>query len=286
MDYKNFSMEINKLIYSDFNLEKKIIEFNKLKKSINLQTSHSRHISKILETLNANKNLIILDHGCGSCSTILYLFCLGYENIWGVDVSCDEKTLNNFLKNVCKIYERRIFNYDGDILPFNENKFDFVVSQQVLEHISFENKRKTIEEISRVMKLNSYAYFQIPHSLVPYEAHTKTWFIHWLPRRFSIYVYKLINKNHKFYKDHLFLMSPKKYKKIISEQIGEINDLSPDRISIFDNEFKEFKGVNFYIRILLSKIVQIPIFGKIIVNYLSNFIMLELIVKKNDYVKE
>ena len=37
-------------------------------------------------------------------------------------------------------------------------------------------------------------------------------------------------------------MSPKKYKKIISEQIGEINDLSSDRISIFDNEFKEFKG--------------------------------------------
>ena len=36
-------------------------------------------------------------------------------------------------------------------------------------------------------------------------------------------------------------MSPKKYKKILSEQIGEIKDLSPDRISIFDNEFREFK---------------------------------------------
>ena len=282
MNYKEFSIEINNLIYSNFNTDEKIQKFDKLKKSIKLQTLHSRHISKILEILNENKSFTILDHGCGSCSTILYLFCLGYEDIWGVDVSCDEKIINNFLINICKIKSQRIFNYDGDILPFTKNKFDLIVSQQVLEHISFENKRKTINEISRVMKLNSYAYFQIPHSFVPYEAHTKTWFIHWLPRKISIFVYKIIKKNHKFYKDHLFLMSPKKYKKILSEQIGEIKDLSPDRISIFDNEFREFKGINFYIRILLSKLVQIPIFGKIIVNYLSNFIMLELIVKKND----
>ena len=282
MNYKEFSIEINNLIYSNFNTDEKIQKFDKLKKSIKLQTLHSRHISKILEILNENKSFTILDHGCGSCSTILYLFCLGYEDIWGVDVSCDEKIINNFLINICKIKSQRIFNYDGDILPFTKNKFDLIVSQQVLEHISFENKRKTISEISRVMKLNSYAYFQIPHSFVPYEAHTKTWFIHWLPRKISIFVYKIIKKNHKFYKDHLFLMSPKKYKKILSEQIGEIKDLSPDRISIFDNEFREFKGINFYIRILLSKLVQIPIFGKIIVNYLSNFIMLELIVKKND----
>ena len=282
MNYKEFSIEINNLIYSNFNTDEKIQKFDKLKKSIKLQALHSRHISKILEILNENKSLTILDHGCGSCSTILYLFCLGYEDIWGVDVSCDEKIINNFLINICKIKSQRIFNYDGDILPFTKNKFDLIVSQQVLEHISFENKRKTINEISRVMKLNSYAYFQIPHSFVPYEAHTKTWFIHWLPRKISIFVYKIIKKNHKFYKDHLFLMSPKKYKKILSEQIGEIKDLSPDRISIFDNEFREFKGINFYIRILLSKLVQIPIFGKIIVNYLSNFIMLELIVKKND----
>ena len=282
MNYKEFSIEINNLIYSNFNTDEKIQKFDKLKKSIKLQTLHSRHISKILEILNENKSFTILDHGCGSCSTILYLFCLGYEDIWGVDVRCDEKIINNFLINICKIKSQRIFNYDGDILPFTKNKFDLIVSQQVLEHISFENKRKTINEISRVMKLNSYAYFQIPHSFVPYEAHTKTWFIHWLPRKISIFVYKIIKKNHKFYKDHLFLMSPKKYKKILSEQIGEIKDLSPDRISIFDNEFREFKGINFYIRILLSKLVQIPIFGKIIVNYLSNFIMLELIVKKND----
>ena len=184
MNYKEFSIEINNLIYSNFNTDEKIQKFDKLKKSIKLQTLHSRHISKILEILNENKSFTILDHGCGSCSTILYLFCLGYEDIWGVDVSCDEKIINNFLINICKIKSQRIFNYDGDILPFTKNKFDLIVSQQVLEHISFENKRKTINEISRVMKLNSYAYFQIPHSFVPYEAHTKTWFIHWLPRKY------------------------------------------------------------------------------------------------------
>ena len=87
----------------------------------------------------------------------------------------------DFLKDICKLENERIFNYDGKNLPFENNKFDLLISQQVLEHVKYDEKENTIKEQSRVMKNNAYAYFQIPHILVPYEAHTKTWLIHWLP---------------------------------------------------------------------------------------------------------
>ena len=51
MNYKEFSIEINNLIYSNFNTDEKIQKFDKLKKSIKLQTLHSRHISKTLKYL-------------------------------------------------------------------------------------------------------------------------------------------------------------------------------------------------------------------------------------------
>ena len=46
MNYKEFSIEINNLIYSNFNTDEKIQKFDKLKKSIKLQTLHSRHVAK------------------------------------------------------------------------------------------------------------------------------------------------------------------------------------------------------------------------------------------------
>ena len=244
--------------------------------------NHSRHISKLIEILKLKREAVILDHGCGSCSTILYLLCLGYKNIWGIDISCDEEKLNSFLKNICQFEEKRIFNYDGKTLPFKSKKFDLIISQQVLEHVRYENQEITIKEQSRVMKSGGYAYYQIPHLFVPYEAHTKTWFIHWLPRKIALLFYKVINKNFLFFKDHLFLSSPFKYKNIIKKEIGKIEDLSLERVSMFNNEFNEFKGLSLFIRFLVAKLCGLPIIGKIIVKIVSNFIMIEILAIKND----
>ena len=58
----------------------------------------------------------------------------------GVDVSCDDKMINKFLNKVCNLESDRIFNYDGNNLPFNNEQFDLLVSQQVLEHIEYDKK--------------------------------------------------------------------------------------------------------------------------------------------------
>jgi ubiquinone/menaquinone biosynthesis C-methylase UbiE len=282
MNYKEFSNLTQSLIYSDIEESKKIKMWKEIQEKISNSKSHSRHISKLIEILKSKNDAVILDHGCGSCSTILYLLCLDYKNIWGVDISCDEKKLNFFLKTICQFEEKRIFNYDGKILPFENNKFDLIISQQVLEHVKYEYKEITIKEQSRVMKIGAYAYYQIPHLLVPYEAHTKTWLIHWLPRKIALLFYKVINKNFLFFKNHLFLSLPFKYKRLIKKEIGVIDDLSVERVSMFNNEFNEFKGLSLFIRLSVAKICRLPFIGKIIVKIVSNFIMIEILAVKND----
>ena len=282
MDYKNFSKRLQNLIYSEEKIEEKKIKWFEIKKNVQSTKKHSRHISKLLDVLKFNYQSRILDHGCGSCSTLLYLLCLGYENIWGVDVSCDDKIINNFLNKVCNLNGDRIFNYDGKNLPFNNDQFDILVSQQVLEHIEYDKKDLTIIEHGRVLKKGAYAYYQIPHLLVPYEAHTKTWLIHWLPRKVTINILKIFKKNYKFYQKHLFLSLPFKYKNLIKKQIGSIQDLSQNRVSVFNNEFNELSGLSLIIRLIVAKICAIPYIGKLIMKILSNFIMIEILVIKND----
>lgn len=280
MNYKSFSSRIQQLIYSNQKIEEKKEEWFEIKKNVLSTKNHSRHISKLINVLKLNYQSSILDHGCGSCSTLLYLFCLGYENIWGVDVSCDDKIINNFLSKVCNLKSDRIYNYDGKNLPFKNDQFDLLVSQQVLEHIEYDKKDLTIKEHARVLKKGAYAYYQIPHLLVPYEAHTKTWLIHWLPRKFTIYILKIFKKNFDFYQKHLFLSLPFKYKNLIKKQIGSIQDLSQNRVSIFNNEFNEFKGLSLFIRLTVAKICAIPYIGKLIMKILSNFIMIEILALK------
>lgn len=50
---------------------------------------------------------------------------------------------------------------DGDILPFADNSWDFVVSSHVCEH--FHNPVKAIREWLRVVKPGGYVYMIVPH---------------------------------------------------------------------------------------------------------------------------
>ena len=279
MNYKLFSNQLVKIIFDDIRNDEKVKKFKKLQSEVLKSKKHSRHISKLIDILKGQKDLCILDHGCGASVTLIYLFCLGYENIWGVDISCDDKVINNFLKNVCNLEQNRVFNYDGEILPFSENNFDLIISQQVLEHIKYHKKNIMIKEQSRVLKSGGLAYFQIPHRFVPYEAHTKSWLIHLFPRSNANFFYKIFNKNYIFFDTHLFLSSPIFYKNSIRNYIGPITNMSVERISKFDNEFLELKGFSLYIRLFIVKICSIPIVGKYIASILSNFIMLEIIAK-------
>lgn len=89
----------------------------------------------------ANPNRLILDLGCGGGR---HYFC-DYGTVIGVD------PVLPLLQMAGKIY-REVYQTSGFKLPFADGSFDYVVSSDVLGHISFENKDLLFSEINRVLK--------------------------------------------------------------------------------------------------------------------------------------
>jgi len=93
----------------------------------------------ILEYLSKNKNINILDAGCGNGNYAFYLASLGYSNIFAVDLFSDIET--------------KEFEYSQasiDLLPFEGGKFDFIYSNSVIFYL--ENPQDGIVEFNRVLK--------------------------------------------------------------------------------------------------------------------------------------
>ena len=135
-------------------------------------------------------------------------------------------------------------------------------------------------EEKRIIKDSGVIYHQVPHRLVPYEAHTKVWLIHWLPKN----LYKLFFKKnfHKceFINNHLFLDWPWSLKNKIRKNDLLVNDVTYKRLALKLNN-TELKGFSLFIRILFQKIFILPIIGKVLSKVFSKFFMLEIFIKKD-----
>jgi len=98
-----------------------------------------------------NFNGKVLDVGCGDSP---YLFLLrDPSNYVGIDV--------NFATDF-KYENRKVVNFDGVNIPFQNEEFDNIICTEVLEHV-FEHQ-KLIDEMFRVLKKNGNAVITIPWS--------------------------------------------------------------------------------------------------------------------------
>ena len=89
----------------------------------------------------AGPHRLILDLGCGGGR---HYFC-EYGRVIGVD------PVLPLLQMAAKIYDE-VYQTSGFKLPFANESFDYVVSSDVLGHISGENKDQLFSEIHRVLK--------------------------------------------------------------------------------------------------------------------------------------
>lgn len=101
---------------------------------------------KVVSNIPLNKNLKILDIGCGTGDSLLFLSELNHPNLFGVDISENmlkvaKKKLNN--KAILKIAE-------VENLPFNKYTFDYVLCTEAFHH--FPDPNKSIKEANRVLK--------------------------------------------------------------------------------------------------------------------------------------
>lgn len=75
---------------------------------------------------------------------------------------------------------RHIVLYDGNKIPFDDNYFDLVICNSVIEHVPPEDRIPFVEELNRV---SSRYIVQTPAFEFPLEPHFIMPFIHWLPRK-------------------------------------------------------------------------------------------------------
>jgi SAM-dependent methyltransferase len=117
----------------------------------------------------------ILDYGCGQ-GQLIALTLRHNVDIWGVDVfGADTSDCIFWLQN-------------GRI-PFDDESFDVVVSNQVFEHIA--DPPVALNEIERVLKSKGTFLALFPDDTVWFEGHVGLYFVHWLlpyPRFLRLYL--------------------------------------------------------------------------------------------------
>lgn len=101
------------------------------------------------------KDAKILDAGCGTGGTMVYLQKAGFKNVVGVDKSSEAL-------RYCK--RRRLTNVklaSVNSLPFSKNSFDAVICLDVLYHQGV-NPKKALAEFRRVLRSDGILYLQEP----------------------------------------------------------------------------------------------------------------------------
>ena len=101
-----------------------------------IRRSSKQYIDKLLKN---NLNWKILDIGCGYTA---------HEN---ATVICDVQDLSSFYK------DKNFVKLDGNVLPFKDNEFDFVIASHVIEHVK--DVKIFINELSRI---SSKGYIELP----------------------------------------------------------------------------------------------------------------------------
>lgn len=105
---------------------------------------------KLKEIPNINQASNILDIGCGTGETLYYIkkFLNPKIELYGVDLDKNPELDVNVVFDYCDI--------DNQKLPFEENTFDIVISNFVIEHLK--NPQNLFLEAFRVLKPSGFFY--------------------------------------------------------------------------------------------------------------------------------
>ena len=218
------------------------------------------------------KDIKILDFGCGSGIYVTILLLMGYKNSKGVDIV--KKFNNQVIKNL-KFSEQTFELIDGK-LPYPDKTFDLINSSQVLEHV------KDIDlyyrEAARVLKDNGVCLFSFPHRLQIYDTHSGTYIIHWFPKILREKLYDIFSKQRgEYLNDYLYLKTLTYHKKISKKYFSVFRNISFQRLKNFNKN--NYKG-NLALRNFANKLMNIKYLGKIFIYFFSLFSSAEIFLKK------
>ncbi len=131
-----------------------------MKKTIDIGREVYNLFFKRLLKKHINKSTDLLEVGCGT-STLTISLCSKINSLTGVDIS--EKALEHSRRHAKKLKKENCKFVKGDCfnLPFEENTYDVVWSQGLIEH--FSNPEEIIKEKLRVCKSGGVVLTSVPY---------------------------------------------------------------------------------------------------------------------------
>ena len=121
-------------------------------KFLNRFVKKKKSLEEYVQLIDSPEKLRGLDFGCGIGRMTILLHEFDIDG-YGIDISQNaviegKKLSKHFGFNL----ESYLQAYDGEKIPFDDNYFDFTISEGVLDSMPFELAKKLIKDIERVTK--------------------------------------------------------------------------------------------------------------------------------------
>lgn len=106
---------------------------------------------------------------------------------------------------------KRFVQYQRGKFPFDDNEFDWIFSNAVIEHVG--NDEAQLFFINEMLRVASNVFFTTPNKYFPIEAHTNIFFLHWNNSIFYSWCKRY--KKKWITRDNLYLLSGRRLRKLM-----------------------------------------------------------------------
>ena len=147
-----------------------------------------------------------------------------------------------------------------------------MISHQVIEHVPDAQYGSYYAEQGRVLVPGEIVLAQVPHRLVPYNSHSRIWFLHMLSETTARRVMPMAGRQ---WPDHLHLRWPWAHARMTRCHIGPISNRSGNRLIelVKIDHYDGPKGL----RMLLGGLCRLPLLGPSMARLLSQFVLMETV---------
>jgi SAM-dependent methyltransferase len=155
----------------------------------------------------------------------------------------------------------------GESLPFPDSTFDFVVLDQVIEHVS--DQKRVLSEAFRVLKPTGCVYIACPNYLRFYEPHYKLWFVPLMPKTLASWYLRLRGRDPVLLKQ-LNYTTNWRLRKLLHQPGMRVVDLNQQD---FRSRLRWQTGTSGAGRVL-RRLIRIPLVGELVIEAATFYLRL------------
>jgi 2-polyprenyl-3-methyl-5-hydroxy-6-metoxy-1,4-benzoquinol methylase len=151
-------------------------------------------LALFLKTIKPTSQTLLLDVGC--CGEELRVTDNFLEKAYPFPEKLCAIAQTDLSQAQGKYKKVRFITCDGLNLPFKDDSFDASFSNAVIEHVgTFAKQRRFVHELARVSRK---IFLATPNRYFPIEVHTLLPFVHFLPSKFRLKLYKTFAREREY----------------------------------------------------------------------------------------